>query len=111
MKINLKKTDYLYQSVKNINTISQPSEIEINEYLKQYNNSTFVGNILSNSDNIDDEIPYGVGKEFGKLQEKLCKNHLCLNQMQIKAIVTVYTYTQQKYETCNVQMSRNRIRI
>jgi hypothetical protein len=90
LKINLKKTECLYQPIKNLSIAPQPSEIVINlESIVQCKKFIYLGSTISDNARLDHEISFRMGKAstaFGKLQERLWKNH----HVSIKVKCKVY---------------------
>lgn len=78
LKINIKKTECLYQPVKLHNRPPEPEAIFINqEPLVQCADFKYLGSTVSNNARIDKEIRNRMGVAsgaFGKLQERLWKN-------------------------------------
>ena len=72
LKINIKKTECMYQPVKLLSPSPEPKDITINqEPLVQATHFTYLGSTVSNTSRIDKELQTGVGKAsaaFGKLQ-------------------------------------------
>ena len=90
LKINIKKTECLYQPSKLVVPPPMPSEIKINnEILVQCRNFIYLGSTISESAKLDKELVYRMGKAsaaFGRLRERLWNNH----HVSIKVKCKVY---------------------
>jgi hypothetical protein len=78
LKINIKKTECMYQPVKLIQPPPQPTDITIDqEHLVQASDFTYLGSTVSCSSRIDKELRIRTGKAsaaFSKLQKRLWNN-------------------------------------
>jgi len=79
LKINIKKTECLFQPVKNLTAAQTPSDILVqNKNLVQTKNFVYLGSTISDSARIDSEITFRMGKAsaaYAKLRERLWDNH------------------------------------
>lgn len=78
MKINIKKTECLYQPVKLLSPPSEPQVITINQIpLVQTTDFKYLGSTVSSSSKIEKELGTRIGKAsaaFGKLRDRLWNN-------------------------------------
>ena len=78
LKINIKKTECLYQPLKLLNNPPKLKDITINKIpLVQTTDFTYLGSAVSSSSKIDKELRTRTGKasaSFGKLRERLWNN-------------------------------------
>ena len=90
LKINIKKTECLYQPIKLLSSPPKPKDITINNTpLVQTNDFTYLGSTVSNSSKIDKELSTRIGKAsaaFGKLRNRLWNNR----HVSIKVKCQVY---------------------
>ena len=87
LKVNITKTEVIAQR----NNIEQPLTFQINgENLKQVESFTYLGSVLSNKHNIDEEIVSRINHasaSFGHLRSRVFDN----SNLKIKTKVSVYT--------------------
>ena len=92
-KINIKKTECLYQPVKNISVPLIPTEIKIKyESLVQCKDFVYLSSTMSENAKLESELAYRIGyasTAFGKQQDTLWKNH----HVSIRAKDKVYRAT------------------
>ena len=78
LKINIRKTECMYQPIKLLCTPPEPNDITINqEPLVHTNDFTYLGSTVSSSSKIDRELRTRIGKAsaaFSKLQDRLWNN-------------------------------------
>jgi hypothetical protein len=78
LKINISKTECMYQPVKLFSTPPPPTPITIDgEDLVQCKNFVYLGSTISDNASLESEITYRLGKAstaFGKLQHRLWNN-------------------------------------
>jgi hypothetical protein len=78
LKINIKKTECLYQPIKLLSPPPEPQVITINQMpLVQTTDFTYLGSTVSSSSKIEKELRIRTGKAsaaYGKLQERLWNN-------------------------------------
>ena len=90
LKINIKKTECLYQPSKLVVPPPMPSDIKINnEKLVRRKNFVYLGSTISESAKLNKELIYRMGKAssaFGRLQERLWNKH----HVSIKVKCKVY---------------------
>jgi len=79
LKINIKKTECMYQPVKNIPSVPIPDIIKVkNESLVQCKSFVYLGSTISYNARLDNELSLRLGKassEYGKLRDRLWNNH------------------------------------
>ena len=103
LKINIKKTECLYQPVKNISVPPVPTEIKIKyESLVQCKDFVYLGSTISENVRLENELAYRIRKAstaFGKLQDRLWKNHHVSIQVKGKVYRAILYY----HPSCMVQ--------
>jgi len=81
LKINIKKTECLYQLVKNQLVVQHPGEITVyNEALVQTKYFIYLGSTISDDARLDGELIFRMGKAsaaYGKLRERLWATTMC----------------------------------
>ena len=79
LKINIEKTECLFQPVRNINIIQVLVDILVHdEALVQTKNFVYLGCTITENARLDSEPTFRIGKAsaaYGKLQERLWDNH------------------------------------
>ena len=97
LKINIKKTECMYQPVKLICPSPEPSDIIIgNEPLVRTTNFTYLGSTVSSSSKIETEIQRRIGKAtaaFGKLRHRLWNNKHVSTRVKCKVYRAVVLST------------------
>jgi hypothetical protein len=90
LKINIRKTECLYQPVKLLNPPPSPCEITIdNQPLTQAKDFTYLGSTISSNAKIEKELSNRMGRAsaaFGQLNNRLWKN----NHVSVKVKAKVY---------------------
>lgn len=93
LKINIKKTECLYQPPKFLGAPSQPDIVAVNgEPLKQCKTFKYLGSIVAENAKLDHEISLRMGSAsavYGNLRERLWSNH----HVSIKVKCQVYRAT------------------
>lgn len=79
LKINKKKMECLYQPAKNLSAAIHPTKMEIyRESPIQCKDFVYLGSTISDNARLENELTYRLGRAsmaFGKLQDRLWKNH------------------------------------
>jgi hypothetical protein len=79
LKINIKKTECLFQPAKYCTSSQTPDEIHVrNETLAQTKDFVYLGSTISDNGRLDSEITFRMGKAsaaYAKLKERLWDNH------------------------------------
>jgi len=88
LKINIRKTECLYQPVKNVNPVPSPKEINVEgEGLVQCKNFVYLGSTISSNARLEHEISLRMGKAsaaYGLLKTRLWENHRVTTRIKCK---------------------------
>jgi len=81
LKINIKKTECLYQPVKNQHVVQPPGDILVyNEALVQTKTFVYLSSTITDNARLDGELTFRMGKAnavYGKLRGRLWYSHHC----------------------------------
>ena len=114
LKINIKKTECLYQPVKLIRPPPVPVDIMINnQALVKCTDFRYLGSTVSSNARIDKEICYRIGNAsaaFGKLQDRLWKNRHVSVRVKCKVyravVLTALLYGAETWTVYRAQVQR-----
>lgn len=114
LKINIKKTECLYQPVKIIRPPPVPVDIMINnEPLVQCTDFKYLGSTVSSNAKLDRELSYRIGNAsaaFGKLQDRLWRNRHVSIRVKCKVyravVLTALLYGAETWTVYRTQVKR-----
>ena len=98
LKINIKKTECLFQPVKNI-SITQTPTVDIivhDEALLQTKSFVYLGSTITDNARFDSEFTFQMGKSsaaYGKLRERLWDNHHVSLRVKLKVYKAIVLST------------------